>query len=815
MLKTMIKVALLLLSVLGVFAPAWAQGTSSAVLTIVGMESGNATGNLTITVNGETQIVPFGQFSTAASIASGFGAYFSQYPGTTGPPLCTLGICARSDGAKVVFQLEGPSVFQAVTWSTTSGSPFSVDTLQWPGTGTQAPLSMTLACAPSPVVSGGSTTCTASLPTGTAGSVNFTIDGNTWQSGVAIASNGNAVATGGLGGAALGEHLIEAAYLSAGGVTSSAFANVEVDPNTGPPTGVYSYYIQTQGGQSGYAANGNIVSYTDSINGIWQNITYDSVNRLTSAQQGPPGSSTPTLYDCWGYDSFGNRTIQASETNHAPSAGCQPDSSSDSYFASLLSFTAANAITGGGTPNTNQVAGGATENQSGAVQAWPPIPSPNQMYDAAGNYIYDAVSNNQYLYDADGRLCAAHTAGGMTGYIYDAGGNRVAKGVLSTMSCDSTLVVNGQPNFSVTTLYMLGPNGETMTEVDGGNWARTHVSAGGEEIATYDANGIHFQIHDWLGTRRVQTNAIGVPEASFASQPFGDCLGLVTCPDPVGDASDQHFTGKERDQESGLDYFGARYYSSSMGRFSSPDPSGLYYADQANPQSLNLYSYAQNNPLRNTDPTGMYCDYSDHDDPDSGRDASQFDFHSNTGECGQNGGQWVDDAYTQNGTDVDGRPDEAVTTTTTTSRPTGFPVGQPAGFDMISLLPRYSLQFNQQVQVGGLRPVTGRFPAPPYAPPPPPPMSPGMILLSCQAAMYLNDGGGNPGGIVIQDASNDTAPTVQSDTGANHGTVFPVPSFPKGQASTTEPGGGDGPAGALHIAFGAGNCNTAVGAIKQ
>jgi len=36
-----------------------------------------------------------------------------------------------------------------------------------------------------------------------------------------------------------------------------------------------------------------------------------------------------------------------------------------------------------------------------------------------------------------------------------------------------------------------------------------------------------------------------------------------------------HFTGKERDSESGNDYFGARYYSSAMGRFMSPDPSGL------------------------------------------------------------------------------------------------------------------------------------------------------------------------------------------------------------------------------------------------
>jgi RHS repeat-associated protein len=65
------------------------------------------------------------------------------------------------------------------------------------------------------------------------------------------------------------------------------------------------------------------------------------------------------------------------------------------------------------------------------------------------------------------------------------------------------------------------------------------------------------------------------------------------------------FTGKERDQESGLDYFGARYYGSSMGRFMSPDPSGLSYADPTNPQSLNLYSYVLNNPLKFTDPTCM------------------------------------------------------------------------------------------------------------------------------------------------------------------------------------------------------------------
>jgi RHS repeat-associated protein len=67
-------------------------------------------------------------------------------------------------------------------------------------------------------------------------------------------------------------------------------------------------------------------------------------------------------------------------------------------------------------------------------------------------------------------------------------------------------------------------------------------------------------------------------------------------------------TGKERDTESGNDYFEARYYSSAMGRFMSPDwdesPVTIPYANLSNPQTLNLYAYLSNNPLNRTDPTG-------------------------------------------------------------------------------------------------------------------------------------------------------------------------------------------------------------------
>jgi RHS repeat-associated protein len=75
------------------------------------------------------------------------------------------------------------------------------------------------------------------------------------------------------------------------------------------------------------------------------------------------------------------------------------------------------------------------------------------------------------------------------------------------------------------------------------------------------------------------------------------------------------FTGKERDSETGLDYFGARYYGSNMGRWMSPDwaasATAVPYADFGNPQSLNLYSYVGNNPLSRADADGHcfpFCD---------------------------------------------------------------------------------------------------------------------------------------------------------------------------------------------------------------
>jgi RHS repeat-associated protein len=64
-------------------------------------------------------------------------------------------------------------------------------------------------------------------------------------------------------------------------------------------------------------------------------------------------------------------------------------------------------------------------------------------------------------------------------------------------------------------------------------------------------------------------------------------------------------SGKERDAETGLDYFGARYFSGTQGRFASPDPLMLSVERLLDPQGLNLYSYTRNRPLIAVDDGGL------------------------------------------------------------------------------------------------------------------------------------------------------------------------------------------------------------------
>jgi RHS repeat-associated protein len=170
--------------------------------------------------------------------------------------------------------------------------------------------------------------------------------------------------------------------------------------------------------------------------------------------------------------------------------------------------------------------------------------------------------------------------GVLTEYIYDGDGHRVKK-------------IDHSATPAVTTVFVYNAGGQLIAEYT---------------TASPPGGGTSYLTSDHLGSTRVVTNSDGtVVKGRYDYLPFGEELPTNQRPSGIGyggaDATRQKFTQKERDSESGLDYFLARYYSSAQGRFTSPDS---LTGSIATPQSLNLYSYVESSPLRLVDPSGNF-----------------------------------------------------------------------------------------------------------------------------------------------------------------------------------------------------------------
>ena len=196
-------------------------------------------------------------------------------------------------------------------------------------------------------------------------------------------------------------------------------------------------------------------------------------------------------------------------------------------------------------------------------------------YDAAGNLLSYLTAN--YTYDQENRLLST---AGMT-YTYDGNGERVLK-------------FNTSTGAAVKRYWSMG--GNTLAEGDGsGNLTAEYIYFGGKRVARIDlpANIVHYYLSDHLGSTSIVASAAGTVEEESDYYPFGTEV-VVTGPG----VNELKFTGKRRDAESQLDYFGARYYSNAYGRFLSPDwsasPKQVPYADFGDPQSMNLYGYVRN-----------------------------------------------------------------------------------------------------------------------------------------------------------------------------------------------------------------------------
>ncbi|HSR67645.1 MAG TPA: RHS repeat-associated core domain-containing protein [Acidobacteriota bacterium] len=311
--------------------------------------------------------------------------------------------------------------------------------------------------------------------------------------------------------------------------------------------------------------NGNILKVVDAMVTGWDfDYGYDRLNRLSTATRGS------NLLN-FAYDRWGNRLSQCSNSTAAPS----------------VKFTL-NAN------NKNRIASGVNGTSATTCNL---TPSQAFTYDNAGNLLTepsDAWTGRgamTYAYDAESRIKS--TSGGATAtFGYDGQGRRVKK------------TVGGSTRY-----YFYDVLGNPVWESYSGIWETYNLYFNGKMVFTQTAAMSPPKVWlytDHLGTVRVKANESGsvISGTRLHYSPFGERLNSKT--DPVK----YEFTGKERDAETSLDYMGARYLSSGQGRFTATDPITVAASRVADPQQMNLYAYARNNPLTHLDPTGMIIDNS-------------------------------------------------------------------------------------------------------------------------------------------------------------------------------------------------------------
>jgi RHS repeat-associated protein len=300
--------------------------------------------------------------------------------------------------------------------------------------------------------------------------------------------------------------------------------------------------------------NGNLQSQTMTRSGaaLSQSYTYDGLNRLYTASEGS------NWCQAYGYDGYGNRAVLPSVANVCTSW----------------------------TPNPYGTATAPTQFMN---NRWS-----GANYDAAGNQT--ALTSRTYWYDSENRMAWASGPNiGWTAYGYDGEGRRVTK-----LVCPSGVA-----------------QAQCTASLNGANLTVYAYDAHGKLAAEYGPQadaGTRYLMSDHLGSTRAVVDGTGAVQQCNDYLPFGEdvpagmsgrssCFPSGNYPGAGPDKANQKFTGKERDWESALDYFGARYFSAAGGRFASPDPK-MIPSNLAAPQGWNKYAYSLNHPLRYTDPDG-------------------------------------------------------------------------------------------------------------------------------------------------------------------------------------------------------------------
>lgn len=288
----------------------------------------------------------------------------------------------------------------------------------------------------------------------------------------------------------------------------------------------------------GSGNNGNVISIANNRDSTrTQSFTYDQVNRIVTAETSSTYATSPA--HCWG------------------------ESYTTDQWGNMTAIGVASSAYNGCTQETLGVS--ATANNQLSATGF--------SYDSSGNMLTDAV--NTYAWNAEGEIKSAASVN----YTYDGDGNRLEK--------------------SSSKIYWYGAGTEILDESDlSGNFTNEYVFFGGKRIAMRNvpSGTIYYYAEDFLGSSRTLVQA-GQTSVCYDGDfyPFGGERDiLTTC------SQNYKFEGKERDTETNNDDFGARYYTSRLGRWLSSDwssvPVPVPYANLTNPQTLNLYAMVRDNP---------------------------------------------------------------------------------------------------------------------------------------------------------------------------------------------------------------------------
>jgi RHS repeat-associated protein len=280
-----------------------------------------------------------------------------------------------------------------------------------------------------------------------------------------------------------------------------------------------------------------------------QTYVYDSLNRLQSATE--TNNSTQIWKQTFTFDRYGNRRFDMNNTT-------VPDNQQLPKVVNPEILTSNNRFK--------------LDQDNDGVNDY--------LYDAAGNLTQDATGK-RFVYDAENKQRSFGTGGSDTNggqYFYDGDGRRVKKVLVST---------------NETTIFVYNASGQLVAEYTINAQAITNPET-------------RYLTSDTLGSPRIITSQNGEVKERHDYMPFGEELLIARSGQGYGseDKVRQKFTSQQRDSESGLDYFLTRYYSSTTGRFTSPD-SFMASAKSIDPQTFNRYVYVTNNPLRYIDPDGM------------------------------------------------------------------------------------------------------------------------------------------------------------------------------------------------------------------